>query len=203
MDPDNELKQLQIFLPKYKHQKAIKFKKKLHESKSEYKSDSSDDDEPKQSTSKKENENKSDIKNEESEINSKEDDEEEKISEKKESKNEPNESFSSPSSPVNDTSRRDNDTLEEGYGTDDSNADDDIDLERRKAFVDPDHNTTLGEETIEDEDDSDTQVPNNISVDNLLRGKVRMRGGLNVTPGKIFISKITTQYLPPPPIFST
>lgn len=117
-------------------------------------------------------------------------DEKSSKNEKDSHKNNLDDTLSYPNSPINDSSKMDTDTaLEEGYGTDDSITDD-IDLERRKAFVDLEHNSSLNEETMEDEDDGDTQIPNNISVDSLIRGKVRMRGGLSATPGKYFGFKI-------------
>lgn len=198
LDPENELKQLQIFLPKYKNQRNYsKSSRRNRQSVSESKSESSSD-ESKQSTTRSDDidDKKVVFKEEETVTESKDEnqiDELENKTSKIESESEPkslDETLSTPGSPVNDTSKIDNDTtLEEGYGTDDSTADD-IDLERRKAFVDPDHNnTSLNEETMEDEDDADTQIPNNISVDSLFRGKVRVRGGLNATPGN-YITKL-------------
>lgn len=201
------MKQLQILLPKYKNQKSKTTKKIYREIIADNKCESTEDD-SKPSTSKldkkdsekpvdtavKETEaagevsktpekiDECDIK--EGEDVKKEEDEDSKTTIEME-QNVFNETSSSPSSPLNGTRTLGNDTtLEEGYGTDDSTADD-IDLERRKAFVDPDHNNSVNEEIMEDEEDADTQVPNNISVDSLIRGKVKMRGGLASSPGKL------------------
>lgn len=195
MDPDNELKQLQIILPKYKNQKPYStiLREKFRESFSENIHLSSS--EAEQSTSKSVDtapDESIEPKIETDEIKENEDQKQNESVVQNETilKNTEEGSFPiiSPivNSPITDNNKIDKEKSEEGYGTDD-NTGDDIDMERRKAFVDPDHDSFLNEELIEDEDDADTQVPNNISMDSLRKRNVRVRGGLNAIPGKFYI----------------
>lgn len=203
------MKQLQLLLPKYRNQKSKTTKKIYREIIADNKCEPTEDDSIPSTSKSEKNDSEKPVdaavketeaagevtktpeKSDESPIKEGEDVKTEEDEDSKTTieieQNVFNETTSTPNSPLNVTSKLENDTtLEEGYGTDDSTADD-IDLERRKAFVDPDHNNSVNEEIMEDEEDSDTQVPNNISVDSLIRGKVRMRGGLASSAGKLHL----------------
>lgn len=198
LDPENELKQLQIFLPKYKNQKPYSkiLREKFQESLGDQICLSIDESEQTISTQANPSDKESELEIKSDNIENCEDEQVDQTDEKDENiytetdLKTQEENVCPVESPINDTVKLDKEKTEEGYGTDDNTADD-IDLERRKAFVDPDHNSFLSEEIMEDEDDADTQVPNNISVDNLFKGKVKIRGGLNVTPGNTLWSIFT------------
>ncbi|CAH1991479.1 unnamed protein product [Acanthoscelides obtectus] len=173
-DPDNEMKQLQIFLPRYKHVKALM---KRNAQNGEVKADSDKTDGEKDGD--KSDESAKDGIEEKQELAKTP--QSEKSSSKDDLKSE--DRFSNFSSPVNED-KENLDTTMEGYGTDDDAAE--IDLERRKQFRGRKTDEMEYEEEDDDDEEDDTQVPNNISVDSpVVRGNVRTRGGHNSTPGKL------------------
>nr|CAI5841505.1 unnamed protein product [Callosobruchus analis] len=174
-DPENEMKQLQIFLPKYKQVRA---QLKKHSQNGELQTSpvkiEEDKDGDKSDESMKE---KFEEKQEVTETP-----EGEKSRTQDEAKSE--DAHSNCSSPVNDD-KENLDTTMEGYGTDDD-APEDIDVERRKQYRERKTDQMEYEDEDDEDDEDDTQVPNNISVDSpLVRGNVRTRGGHNNTPGKL------------------
>lgn len=208
-DPANELKTLQTFLPKYKGVKSyssgIKRKQyresleKNNELKSQSKDengkelplsntetnklDNVDDVKENKSSNSNEQQEKSEIHNEKSENHHEksENDHEKPVDEtpKKNSESDKNDdNFLNISSP-----EHKDDHCMEGYGTDDDSVSE-INLEKRRELVHKKTSEYNDEEKMEEEDEDDTQVPNNISLDrSSSKSVIRTRGGVHHTPG--------------------
>ncbi|CAH1183412.1 unnamed protein product [Phaedon cochleariae] len=170
LDPDNMGKQMLISIPKYKSmgKRRKSLKPALDEIKTEPKPEENEPQEEKtQQQSPQESETAVGVEHAgETEKNCQPQPEETKtdypISEP----------YSNRTTPVHDL-----DTTMEGYGTDDDSVAE-IDLERRKAFVEK------GKMEEEDEDDNDTQVPSNISLDgNASKSGFKRAGSGGGTPG--------------------
>ncbi|VEN33561.1 unnamed protein product [Callosobruchus maculatus] len=174
-EPENEVKQLQIFLPRYKQVRAHL---KKHAQNGELQTDPVKIEEAKDGD--KSDESTKEPFEEKQEVTKTPEGEKSRM--KDETKSE--DTHSDFSSPVNDD-KENLDTTMEGYGTDDDAAED-IDVERRKQFRERKRDQTEYEDEDDEDDEDDTQVPNDISVDSpVVRGNVRTRGGHNSTPGKL------------------
>lgn len=90
-------------------------------------------------------------------------------------------------------SKFNDDSIMEGYGTDDdTNAE--IDLERRKHFIEKNVDKTKerGEEVMqEEEEEDDTQVPSNISInDSLIKDNSKKQGNIILTGGTYILKLV-------------
>ncbi|KAG5896809.1 hypothetical protein JTB14_032053 [Gonioctena quinquepunctata] len=163
-DPNNETKQVQIFIPKYKQ---LRLRKKSFKLTAESKAEPDDVKEEKVEEEKA---------SEDSSANPEDKFHVKPTDESLDHKDESRDGFSNVNSPENEN---DNDVTMEGYGTDDETIGE-IDMERRKALA-----GKVNSKMEEDEEDDDTQVPSNISVESALpKRRARTPGGLSSTPGE-------------------
>ncbi|XP_018570944.1 protein kinase C-binding protein 1 isoform X2 [Anoplophora glabripennis] len=180
LEPDNETKQLQIFLPKYKTPSRkknkidnINSKVNFIEDKKEKKVIADNTSEVGNDKTNSPEENKKDDENKTQSVTQQQNNIEMEKTVSDVKNNDPDINQNGTDMNVNGSdasysvSKFDDDAIMEGYGTDDD-TNTEIDLERRKNFIGKTTEKakeTIEEITQEEEEEDDTQVPSNISVD--------------------------------------